>query len=168
MRAALPSAARRPAGAAACALVLAACCGLPPRAVLEARELARSPYCNTPGAAAQVLLLPDARAVRDWQAARGVALVPMESVAPAPHAVVEMGQRPTGGYGVSVSPQATQDGERVVLRAAFTAPPPDSLRTQALSSPCALVQLPEGRWAGVEVRDAAGALLARGGAVPDR
>jgi hypothetical protein len=146
-----------------CALAPAACCGLAPRAGVEVREVARSLYCNTAGEAPQLTLLPDAQAVAAWQSARGIALAAAGSLAPAPHAAVEMGMRSTGGYDLSVSAQGVLRGDALVLQVTFSAPAPGSLRTQALSSPCVLVQLPPGRYAGVELRDAAGGLLARGG-----
>jgi hypothetical protein len=148
------------------ALPLAGCAVAPAGTPIEVREAARSLYCNTPGNAVQVTLLPDAQAVRDWQAGRGVALAAADALARAPYALVEMGLRPTGGYGVTVAPAATLRDGRVVLQAAFSAPAPGSLRTQALSSPCVLVQLPPGPHAGVEVRDTSGAVLAVNSVVP--
>jgi hypothetical protein len=148
------------------ALPLAGCAAAPAGTPIEVREAARSTYCNTPGDAVQVTLLPDAQAVRDWQAGRGVELAAADTLARAPYALVEMGLRPTGGYAVAVAPAATLRDGRVVLQATFSAPTPGSLRTQALSSPCVLVQLPPGRHAGVEVRDASGAVRAVNSVVP--
>ena len=130
---------------------------------IEVREIGRSLYCNTPGESATVQLLPDAQAVLDWQASRGVALAGSESVVQTPYAVVEMGARPTGGYGVAVARAAVLRGEALILKASFVSPAPGSLRTQALSSPCVLVQLPRGRYRSVEVQDQTGTVQARGG-----
>lgn len=130
---------------------------------IEVREVGRSLYCNTPGEAVQVTLLADAQAVADWQTARGIVLAGGESLAQAPHALIEMGVRPTGGYGIAVARAAALSGEVVVLSATFVSPPPGSLRTQALSSPCVLVQLPRGRFNEVEVRNPSGETRARGG-----
>jgi hypothetical protein len=151
----------------AAALLLApalAACAAPASAPgLEVGEAGRSAYCNTPGEAARAALLPDAAAVLAWQAGRGIALLDAAAAGPGPYALVEMGLRSTGGYDVTVSPGATlRDGE-LVLQAAFSAPAPGSLRTQALSSPCVLLRLPPGRYATVEVRDRSGARLAHGG-----
>lgn len=130
---------------------------------IEVREAGRSLFCNTPGDAPLVVLLPGAQAVVDWQAARGVTLAGSESLTTAPYAVVEMGVRPTGGYSLAVARSAALRGETVTLQATFFTPAPGSLRTQALSSPCVLVQLPPGRYAMVEVHDPSGAVHARGG-----
>lgn len=133
------------------------------RAPIQVREVARSLYCNSPGEDAQAQLLPDVQALVDWQAARGIALAAAESLAQAPYAVVEMGLRPTGGYSLAVASGALLQGERVILQATFFSPTPGSLRTQALSTPCVVVQLPPGRYASVEVQDPAGTVRATGG-----
>lgn len=151
-------------------LALAGCAGaadlFSSRAPIQVREVARSLYCNSSAEDVQARLLPDAQAVLDWQAARGITLAGAESLAQAPYALIEMGLRPTGGYSLAVASAAELRGERVVLRATFFSPAPGSLRTQALSSPCVLVQLPAGRYAAVEVQDPAGTVRAAGGLGP--
>lgn len=149
--------------------VLLAACGLRTEKLfssytdIEVREIARSLYCNTPGEEAMVQLLPDAQAVLDWQVSRGVAMAGSESIVQSPYALVEMGGRPTGGYGLAVARAAVLRGELLILQATFVSPAPGSLRTQALSSPCVLVQLPRGRYRTIEVQDQSGAVRARGG-----
>jgi len=150
------------------ALALAGCGFKPAKifssyAQIEVREVGRSLYCNTPGEEVQALLLPGVQAVVDWQTARGVMLAGPESLTQAPHVVVETGVRPTGGYSLAVARSAMLRGELVILQATFFSPAAGTLRTQALSSPCALVQLPPGRYTTVEVRDAGGAVRATGG-----
>src|SRR5262249_8616930 len=113
---------------------------------IEVREVGRSLTCNTDGAEAQAQVLPDLKALRDWQGARNVSLAGDDALAPSAYAVIEMGSRPTGGYGLAVARNAVQRGELVILSATFVTPAPGSLRTQALSSPCVLVQLPPGRY----------------------
>ena len=148
------------------ALPLAACAGGPAGAPIEVREVARHTYCQTPGDVVQVALLPDAQAVLDWQRGRGIELASAEALARVPYALVEMGLRPTGGYGLAPAPRAQLRDGIAVLEVTFSTPAPGSLRTQALSSPCVLVQLPPGRYAGVEVRDGSGALRASSSALP--
>lgn len=130
---------------------------------IEVREVGRSLYCNSPAEEAQAVLLDTPQSVLDWQAARGVTLAGGESLAQAPHAIVEMGLRPTGGYGLAVSRAAVLRGDRLILQATFVSPAPGSIRTQALSSPCALVRLPLGRYGAIEVQDPTGAVRATGG-----
>jgi PrcB C-terminal len=152
------------------ALALAGCAGasrvFSSYAQIQVREVARSLYCNTPAEASQAVLLPEPQAVLDWQAARGIALAGSESLAQAPHAIVEMGLRPTGGYSLAVARAAVLRGERVVLQATFFTPAPGSMRTQAVSTPCVLVQLPAGRYSEVEVQDPTGHVVASGGLPP--
>jgi hypothetical protein len=133
---------------------------------IEVREVGRSLYCNTPSESSRVLLLRDPQAVLDWQASRGIALAGGEALAQTAYAVVEMGGRPTGGYGVAVARTATLRDEDVTLSATFVSPAPGSIRTQALSSPCVLVQLPRGRYARVEVVDQSGEVRARSDTPP--
>ena len=153
--------------AALLAPVLAGCClAQGARDSLDVREVASSAYCNTPGDAPAVLLLAGPEAVAQWQRARGMTLAGTGALAPGTYAVVEHGARRTGGYGVAVAPAAALRGETIVLQATFTAPPPGAMTTQALSSPCVLVQLPPGRYQAIEVRDAAGALRASGTFTP--
>lgn len=130
---------------------------------IEVREVGRSLYCNSATEQARAALLDTPQAVLDWQAARGVTLAGGESLAQAPHAIVEMGTRPTGGYGLAVSRAAMLRGDLLILQATFVSPAPGSIRTQALSSPCALVRLPPGRYGAIEVQDQTGAVRATGG-----
>ena len=149
-----------------CALVLSGC-GFQPAKVfssyaqIEVREVARSQYCNTPGEATRVALLAGAQAVLDWQAARGVTLAGPESLTQTSYALIETGTRPTGGYSLAVTRSAVLRGPLVILNATFFSPSAGAMRTQAISSPCVLVQLPAGRYASVEVQDPSGAMRAR-------
>ena len=54
---------------------------------------------------------------------------------------VAMGQRPTGGYHLELPPFALRDGDGVHFDVILHAPPEDAVVTQALTSPCAVVQL---------------------------
>lgn len=152
----------------AAAATLLGACGMNPgrlftsHTTIEVREIGRSLYCNTPGDAPMVQLLPDTQAALDWQAARGVSLAGAERLGQSPYAIVEMGSRPTGGYGLAVARAAELRGELLVLQATFVSPAAGTLRTQAISTPCVLVQLPRGRYHDVEVQDQSGAVRVRG------
>ena len=146
------------------ALALPAC-GLIPEALrtgidIEVRDVGRSLQCKAPDENAAVQLFANARAVADWQAARGVTLAPAEGLAQASYVLIEMGLKPTGGYGLAVSRAAILKGETLTLNATFVAPGAGAIVTQAQSSPCALVWLPPGRYRAVEVQDQAGAVRA--------
>ena len=126
------------------------------------REVGRSLYCKTTGIAPQVQLLNDAAAAWAWQEARGLSLSGPESLANTPHAIIEMGAKPTGGFGLAVSRAAELRDERVILSAIFFNPDGSGMVTQALTSPCVLVELPAGRYSEIEVRDVSGAVRATG------
>lgn len=149
-----------------CALALSGC-GFQPAKVfssyaqIEVREVGRSLYCNTPGEAARVALLTGAQAVLDWQAERGVTLAGPESLSQTSYALIESGLRPTGGYSLAVARGAVLRGPLVILNATFFSPSPGAMRAQVITSPCVLVQLPQGRYGSVEVQDPSGATRAR-------
>ncbi len=67
------------------------------------------------------------------------------------------GQR-TGGYAISVD-RVTRDGDRLIVRATFTAPAPGGVVTQVLTSPAHVVAIASADMAGVRtvaLLDAAG------------
>ena len=59
--------------------------------------------------------------------------------------LIEMGQKPTGGYGVALREhEVTIEGDAAILRLEWAEPAADSAVTLALTSPCALIALPQG------------------------
>lgn len=133
---------------------------------LEVREVGRSLQCHAAADGAAAVILPDLQAVLDWETSRAIQLAPSESLLQAPYALIEMGLKPTGGYGLAVARAAVLRGELLLLQATFVAPAPGSIVTQAQSSPCVLVELPAGRYSSVEVKDQAGEVRASGVVVP--
>lgn len=128
----------------------------------EVSELARSAQCNSASEAAAITRLPDLAAVLAWQQQRGVTLVSGE-LPQGPFALVEMGQRATGGYGLAISRLAGRRGGTLILRATFIAPPADAMVSQALTSPCVLVGLPPEAGTTLELLDQDGNVRARSG-----
>lgn len=129
---------------------------------LEVREVSRSLQCNTPSADTAAYLFGNAAEVQAWQADRALQLVAADALEDAPHAMIELGERMTGGYGLAVSRAAVLRGELLILSATFVSPGPDRFVTQALTSPCVLVRLPPGRYSTIEVQDQTGAVRATG------
>lgn len=129
---------------------------------LEVSEVGRSLLCNAGSANTAVYLFSDAAGVEAWQSSRGLNLIPADAPAYSPYAVIEIGDRPTGGHGLAVSRAAVLRGELVILSATFVSPAPDRLVTQVLTSPCVLVRLPPGRYGAIEVQDQNGAVRATG------
>ena len=137
-------------------LGLSACAGtsgwLSRESSAETSEVARSQQCNSEGPEARLTLLPDPGAVAAWQQQHGVdfgdARLPQ-----GPFALVEMGERNTGGYGIAISRLAGRRGDTLTLRGTFIAPAADAMTTQAITSPCVLVSLPRDGYSTVEVID---------------
>lgn len=127
---------------------------------VEVRELGRSTQCGTTGDKAVATVFTDATELRQWQDQRGIKLVDGDAVPAGPYAVVEMGQRPTGGYGIAISRKAGIRRDLVVLKGTFIAPADNSALPQVVTSPCVLVGLPSGFNRGVVVFDQSGAIQA--------
>ena len=76
--------------------------------------------------------------------------------------LLEMGLKPTGGYGLQLAePRAALADGVLRLKVNWRTPEPDRLLTQALTSPCLLIKLPRGDYRAIEVLDQHGALRAR-------
>lgn len=127
---------------------------------VEVRELAHSAQCGTQGEKAVISVFADAAELRQWQDQRGVKLVDSDAMPAGPYALFEMGQRPTGGYGVAISRKASIRRDLVVLKGTFIAPAEGTVSTEAVTSPCVLVSLPSGFNRGVVVFNQAGEIQA--------
>jgi hypothetical protein len=122
-------------------------------------EVGRSQLCSDESDDAAVQLFTSGNAVLQWQQRTGIDLRPRE-LQPGRYALVQMGQRHTGGYGIAVSGDATRADGNLKLYATFFAPGRGAMTTQMITSPCVLVQLPPGGYDSVEVYDQTGALRA--------
>ena len=118
---------------------------------VEIHELARSSQCGTQGEKSLVTVFPDATEFRQWQDQRGIKLIEGDAMPAGPYALIEMGQRPTGGYGVAISRKGGVRRDLVVLRGTFIAPDAGTVLPQVVTSPCVLVDLPSGFSRGVVV-----------------
>jgi len=127
---------------------------------VEVRELARSAQCGTPSEKSVVTVLADVGDLRKWQEQRGIQLVDNDAAPAGPYAVVEIGQRPSGGYGLAISRKASIRRDLVVLKGTFITPAADSVSAQVVTSPCVLVGLPSGFNRGVVVFNQAGEIQA--------
>jgi hypothetical protein len=72
---------------------------------------------------------------------------------------IQMGQKPTGGYGIELAePDATlRDGE-ALIRLRWIEPAPGSIVTQILTSPCLIVSLPKGAYEKITITDENGSV----------
>lgn len=127
-----------------------------PSADLRVQEVARSQHCGSAGDDSRVTLFPDLNAVKAWESGRA-SLSEDRELADAPHALIELGQRKTGGYGLAVSRAARLSSSgRLTLTATYVEPSPTAFVTQALTAPCVLVRLPKHDYTSAEVLDQSG------------
>lgn len=64
--------------------------------------------------------------------------------------VVGMGQKPTGGYGLTLANSKIID-DTLMLNVIARRPPADAMVTQALTTPCAVLAISPDHWASLEV-----------------
>lgn len=134
---------------------------LSPSQSVAVSEVRRGLHCGTDTDETRLTLLDSADAAQRWADQRGVQLSGEDRLAPTGRFVmVEMGARPSGGYGLAVSTAARQRGNQLMLQATFFTPTPDTLTTQAQTQPCVLVRLPESPVQGVRLYDQNGTLRA--------
>ncbi|WP_162932316.1 protease complex subunit PrcB family protein [Solimonas sp. K1W22B-7] len=148
-------------------LGLSACAGnwLSRESAVEISEVARSYQCNSGSPETRISLMADGATVAAWQQQRGVdfgeARLPQ-----GPFALVEMGERNSGGYGLAISRLAGRRGDSLILRGTFVAPALGDITTEAITSPCVLISLPRDKYGSVEIIDQDGRLRGRVAAAP--
>lgn len=113
-----------------------------PQSAVEAIEIGRSQQCNSQGRESVVNLFTNVSQLKDWETSRGVQLTPVTASLPGgSYAIVEMGERNTGGYALAVSRQAAKSGDALYLKASYLSPKTSGMATQVLTAPCALVAI---------------------------
>ncbi len=127
----------------------------------EVKEVGRSQLCSAEDEEARVRIFDSPAAVSDWQERTGIQLAEFADLERGRYALIEMGQRHTGGFGIAVSREGSVAGNTLRVYATFFSPGEGSMRTQMITSPCVLVQLPDGPYVGVDVYDQTGSLRAR-------
>ena len=66
---------------------------------------------------------------------------------------IQMGQKPTGGYGFELESQATLDNGEALIRLRWIEPAPGAIVTQILTSPCLIISLPKGAYEKIVITD---------------
>jgi hypothetical protein len=123
------------------------------------REAGRALNCGTTDAKISVQLFKTKDEVKQWEASRNLSLLKSSGGAYA-YALVDMGQQPSGGYGVVVSRKAQMDGNLISLKATLIQPEEGQSVPMAPTSPCVLIVLPQGEYTQAEVVDQNGKLIA--------
>jgi hypothetical protein len=72
---------------------------------------------------------------------------------------IQMGQKPTGGYGIELAePDATLNDGEALIRLRWIEPAPGSIVTQILTSPCLIISLPKGAYEKIAITNKNGNL----------
>ena len=68
--------------------------------------------------------------------------------------IVEMGQKPTAGYGLELNHMvAVVSDDMAVLRVSWVEPPKDAIVSQVITSPCLVIILPKGPYSQIRLID---------------
>ncbi|TXH02813.1 MAG: protease complex subunit PrcB family protein [Nevskiaceae bacterium] len=127
---------------------------------VEVRELARANVCGTQQELSAVSLFADAAEVERWQQSRGLHLIDTGAMPAGPYALVEMGLRPSSGYGVVISRKAGIRKDMLVLSSTYFSPAEGSTQAQVETSPCVLMALPPDFYRAVVVMNQSGVVQA--------
>ncbi len=120
---------------------------------VDVTEAGRAQQCAAEDATTRVRVFESPADVQAWQQRSGVDLNRIEPLVPGRYALVEMGQRQSGGYGIAVSRDARQVGDTLRIYATFFSPAPGAMTPQVITSPCVLVRVPGTALGPVEVFD---------------
>lgn len=116
----------------------------------------KSTYCGTPSQAAEVHYFADADAFQNWIDYRNVSGFNAK-MAKKGLLIVEMGQRPTGGYHLKLDGDKTGiKGDVLDVGMDWHAPRLDAAVSQALIGQCVALQLPQGSYRSIKVVDQLG------------
>ncbi|MGB0954776.1 MAG: protease complex subunit PrcB family protein [Panacagrimonas sp.] len=132
------------------------------KSMLEVAEVARGGQCRDVVSQAAIMILPNLATTQRWAAERGITIKrgKNQDLLDAPYAVILLGHKQTGGYGVAVSRQAQLKNDVVQLNATFFDPAPGRWSGSDPTNPCAIVSLPPRQYAGAELYDQSGTLRA--------
>lgn len=124
------------------------------------REAGRSPRCGSAPKQLSVRLFENQDEVLQWQDHRNLKLL-KQSGGNYAYALIEMGAKPSGGYGVLVSRKAALDGDELTLKATILQPDPEAKLKPEKTSPCVLITLPRGEYDEIFVEDQNGEIIAK-------
>lgn len=123
------------------------------------RESGHALNCGTTDNQIRVQLFLTKDEAKQWERSRNLSLLKPGGGNLA-YALVDMGQQPSGGYGVLVSRKAEMSGDMLTLKATLIQPEPDQIVPLEPTNPCALIALPQGDYKQVEVKDQNGQVIA--------
>lgn len=120
------------------------------------RVVGKQTYCGTPSQASAVHYFATKAEFENWATYRDIDGW-SENVPPRGLVVVEMGQRPTGGYALKLDNDDTFiKNNRLQIAMNWDAPRLDSAVSQAMTTQCVAIALPNGEYQTVEIVDQIG------------
>lgn len=141
---------------ALCAVMLAGCSIIPFSSGI-ANVVDRGVYCGTTSQQSAVHYFATKAELARWIDYRGIRAFDADAAAAGGVIVVEMGQRMTGGYEMTLMPDVTHiEGNTLYLGVKWTAPPHYAAISQALTAPCMVIEPPKGQYNQVVVIDQLG------------
>jgi len=134
--------------------VMAACAMGPSRGGVQAKVLGESQYCGTASQDSGALYFADADEFGDWINYRGVNDFNPQMANGNGIVVVEMGQRPTGGYNIKLDNASTAiKGDTLTIGMKWNAPRLHAAVSQALIASCVAIRPPQGEYNRIRVVD---------------
>lgn len=125
-------------------------------------EISRAALCTAESEESRLTLFRSSEEALAWQQRSGIDLKIGPDLKPGRYALIEMGQRHSGGYGIAVSREARELNGVLQVYTTYFAPPADAMVVQMISSPCVLVRLPNALYDAIEIYDQDGELRASG------
>ena len=138
-------------------VLMAGCASNPTRGGANLDVVAESNYCGTSSQDSDVHYFADASAFGDWIEYRSVTEFEPRMASPNGIIIVEMGQRPTGGYNVKLDRDASALEDNVLkIAMVWNAPRLDAAVSQALIASCVAIRPPKEEFRTVRVVDQLG------------
>lgn len=125
-------------------------------------EMVNSSQCNAPDEQMRVTALAGGAAVKAWERERGVSLTGETAVPSGQFAVVDLGKPRAAGHGLAVSRVGGLKDDILLLKITLFAPDEGVELPPELTSPCALVKLPDLPFGKIRVVDQTGRIRASG------
>ncbi|WP_158583495.1 protease complex subunit PrcB family protein [Salinisphaera sp. Q1T1-3] len=120
------------------------------------KVVGKQTYCGTPSQASDVHYFATDEAFQNWVSYRDIGSW-HENVPPRGLVVVEMGQRPTGGYALELDDKKTRVNDGTLQIAMdWHAPRLDAAVSQAMTTQCVALALPAGDYDNVTIVDQLG------------
>lgn len=137
--------------------MLAACSLNPLHSGDQAEVIDKGTYCGTTSQDSAAHYFATPQALGDWLDYRSITEIKPAIAADGGVIIVEMGQRPTGGYKIELDDSKTKiENDTLTLGMVWSAPRLDAAVSQALIAPCVAIKPPAGQYDRVRIVDQLG------------